>query len=290
MMRRTIAHRMLVWTGLMLVLPGGLLAQRPSDSDLYCAGFYSRQAVGSGLAVIGSEDGGFKNEYANGDYIYLNRGTNALSSPGGQYLLVRPTRDANLKESFPGQHLMVARMGTLYREIARIELKVLHEQTATAQILWACEPVLAGDLAIPLSNRPAPSYKSQWMTDRFAPASGKATGVIASSKDFDQSLGQGKIVYVNLGTNQGVQVGSYLRVFRTPLNSAQNDPYADAARNYPSEPGVTPTPPLTRAEMATLPRSVVGEVLVLSVQEDSATGIISFSRMEVSVGDEVELE
>ena len=38
--------------------------------------------------------------------------------------------------------------------------------------------------------------------------------MIVESKDYQQSAGQGNTVYVNLGTNKGVKVGDYFRVFR----------------------------------------------------------------------------
>ena len=47
---------------------------------------------------------------------------------------------------------------------------------------------------------------------------------------------------------------------------------------------------LTRKELESLPRTVLGEVLILSADEDSSTGIISYSWQDVYVGDGVEIE
>jgi hypothetical protein len=47
---------------------------------------------------------------------------------------------------------------------------------------------------------------------------------------------------------------------------------------------------LTRAELASLPRSVLGEIMLISVEEDSASGIVTFSREDIVLGDMVEIE
>ena len=264
--------------------------QSPTDSDIYCAGFFARQPIAPNLIVLSSEDGGFKNEYVDRDIIYLNKGNQAISAPGGQYIVVRPVKDVNPKEFFIGQRQLISQLGTLYAEIGRIQVRVVHEASATAEVLKTCEPILAGDIAIPFASRPAPPYRAERMMDRFAPASGKATATVVVAKEFQSTLGEGNIVYLNVGKNQGAQVGSYLRIFRS-YAAADQDAFQQAARNYPTEfMGVPVGRKLTPAEVASLPRKVVGEIILLSVEEGSSTGMITFAREEISPGDAAELE
>ncbi|MBI3933632.1 MAG: hypothetical protein HY316_03005 [Acidobacteria bacterium] len=282
---------MMLWTGLFWAGPSRLLAQsRLSQSDLYCAGFFTQRPIETGLFIQGSEDGGFKNEFATGDYVYLSKGRDAITGPGGQYTILRPVKDVNRKEAFAGQRAMLMGLGTLYTEIGRLEVAVLHERSATAKILMACDSITSGDILIPFSARNAPAYKTPHMTDRFAPSSGKATGLIAAAKEYDVWLGEGKIVYLNLGSSQGVQLGSYFHVIRGYLGGG-NMEFASPSRQFPTDFNGTPMGrKLTPAEEATLPREVLGEVTILSVEEGSATGIITYSRSEIAVGDTVELE
>lgn len=290
--------------GLALALPSWIAAQgtrppmaasaaaqmgrAPTESDIYCAGFFAPRSLEADMTVLGSEDGGFKNEFADRDFVYLSKGK--ATAPGGQYMLVRPVKDINPKESFPGQRQFVQRLGTLYAEIARIQVRVVQEGSAAAEVMHACEPVVAGDLAIPLAARPAPPYHSPKVVERFAPSSGKSTGVVVLAKEFRQILGDGQIVYLNVGKKQGAEVGSYLRVFRSYL-SMDRDVFQQMNREYLTEVmGQRLGRKLTRSERASLPRTVLGEVLLLSVGEDSSTGIITFSREEISPGDELELE
>ena len=271
--------------------PTWLAAQSaPTQSDLYCAGFFTRRNIETGLIVQSSEDGGFKNEFHAGDYVYLNHGRDVIANVGGQYAIIRPMKDANLKEAFDGQDMLLRDMGTPYAEIARMEVEVLNDRSATAKILSSCEPVLAGDIAIPFNARSAPAYKTPRITARFAPAATRATGLIAASKYFDRWIGEGKIVYMNLGSAEGLQVGSYLRVVRPYLGGGNAD-FGEAVRAYPIEMnGSKLGRRLTMAEEDSLPREVLGEVMVLSVEDGSATGIVTYSRSEVAVGDGVELE
>ncbi len=98
------------------------------------------------------------------------------------------------------------------------------------------------------------------------------------------------MVYLNVGSGQGARVGSYFRIFRSYVSN-DKDPYQQNTRQYATDvQGMRLGRKLTPQESATLPRTVIGELLVLSVQENSSTGIITYSREEVYPGHEVELE
>jgi len=277
--------------GLALAGSVRLVAQSTlSQSDLSCAGFFTHRTIETGLSILSSEDGGFKNEFATGDYVYLNKGKDVVTVSGGQYTLIRPLTDVNRKEGFAGQRMLLRSLGTYYAEVGRIEVSVVHDQSATAKILMACDTIEVGDIAVPYNASTPPAFKSPHMTDRFAPSTGKATGLIATAKEYDVWLGEGKIVYLNLGSAQGVQVGSYFHVVRSYLGGG-NAEFAAASRSFPTDMnGVQVGRKLTRAEIATMPREVIGEVMILKVEEGSSTGIITYSRSEIGVGDSVELE
>lgn len=265
-------------------------AQAPTDSDMYCAGFFAPQPIAPYLVVLSNEDAGFKNEYVDRDVIYLNKGRQVISAPGGQYLMVRPVKDLNPKEHFPGQRELIAELGTLYAEVGRIQVRVVHEASATAEVLKTCEPIVAGDIAIPLPSRSVPTYRAEKITDRFAAPSGKPTGLVVAAKEFQSTAGEGNIVYLNVGRNQGAAVGSYLRVFR-PYAGGGEEEFQEAAGKFLTEiRGVSIGRTLTTGEVETLPRKVIGEIVLLSVEERSSTGIITFAREEVAPGDSAELE
>lgn len=274
--------------------PATTAAQRagraPTDADVYCAGFFTRRAISPELIVLGGEENGLKFEFGDRDIVYLNKGAEVVKSPGAKYMLLRPMQDVDSTEPFPGQRNLVKRLGTHYAEIARIQVNVVHGASSTAEISHSCEPVEAGDIAVPFSERPAPPYRVAKLSDRFAPASGKATGLIASVKDFQEIAGSANVVYLNLGAKQNVHPGDYLRIFRTYQSPSQYIVEL-GTREYPTEMmGVPIGRKLKPAEIGTLPRNIVGELMVLSVQEESSTGIVTYSWEDIYPGDQVEIE
>ena len=93
--------------------------------------------------------------------------------------------------------------------------------------------------------------KSPKETDRFALSSEKTLVAMVASKEFNRTLGEGRIGYVNIGWGSA--------------------------------------PPLTDEQRATLPREILGEMVVLSARPGSATALIIYSRKVVIVGDGVKL-
>lgn len=110
--------------------------------------------------------------------------------------------------------------------------------------------------------------------------------MVVTTKDFGTVSGVGSIVYVNLGSAQGVQVGDYFRVFRyqgTHLDIAyQIRDMAYKAYGFGSTP--------VAYQWDNLPRQVLGEGIVLRTGPNSSTVMLTTSREEIYVGDYVELK
>ena len=271
--------------------PMRLAAQKaPTQAEANCAGFFTKKAIDTSLVVAASEEVGYKNEFTATDYVYLNKGKDAISGSGGQYLIIRPVRDVNRQEVFPGQLKVVQSLGTLYSEIGRVEIAQVHERSATAHIIYSCESMNTGDIAIPYDVEPISDYKPSKFTDRWAAPSGKAVGLIVASKDFDHWVGESRAIYVNLGSSQGLQRGSYLRIVRA-YKGGGNMAFSETVNEFPTDMDrQTMARKLSPAEEATMPWEILGEAMVLSTDEGSATAIITYTRAEVAVGDSVELE
>ena len=143
-----------------------------------------------------------------------------------------------------------------------------------------------GDILQPYQDRPAPPYKDPAAFDHFAPVSGKPVAMLVVGKDYSQSYGKLSPVYVNLGSNQGVKVGDYFRIFRYQGSLAETVPQAKGYQYAVYGFGSAPT----RYEWNELPREVLGEGIVINVSRNSSTMVITFSSAEVYAGDYVEVE
>jgi len=254
---------------LMVVFSHPGMAQDPqsaptsvSYSETYCSGFVGEGEVTRVGEVLGAEEGMKKNELAAGDLIYLGNGTMSNYQRGQEVFIIRPLRS-------------IRNVGTLFDDIAHARIVDVHENVLVGEITFSCQSVNAGDWVIPPQSRLSPPEGPAGPLDRFAPSTGKAEGRIIDSKLLMLQLGQGSVVYLNVGTNQGVQVGATMRIFRPASEGSVNDFNRDVYRKA--------------ARAARFPRQILGDCVVLHAEENSSTAIITKSREEMTVGDRVEL-
>jgi hypothetical protein len=168
-----------------------------------------------------------------------------------------------------------------------------------AQVEFSCDSILAGDIAIPFAEKTPVAYHPPVKFDRFAPPTGKLSGRIVMAKDFDNIVGTGMKVYMNVGANQGVKVGDYFRAVRSytadrqnPVDSLSFDapigedtqkkqPTFHTFGNWGTKHGVV-------LDESQLPRRAVGEIVVIGVTPTTATGMVTFALEDVHTGDGVE--
>jgi len=261
----------------------------PSYREVYCAGFISDRVIPQDLFVVAGDEGGLKSVYTERDVVYMNRGAGFVVNPGGQYILVRKLTDAVDAEVFDGQRAMMKKLGTVYAEVGRIKVTIVHQQTVTAEVIQACQELQPGDIAIPFNQRTVPQVTDTTF-DRFAPPSGKNQGIIVNAKEYVAVIGAGDIAYLNIGSKQGVAVGQAYRIYR-PYVSDLSDP----VRRHNEEKlthlrGMRQQYRLTREQKMALPRDILGQLVILTVEGNTATGIITLAGSEIYVGDEVEMQ
>jgi hypothetical protein len=271
--------------------------QTPTNADLYCAGFISKQLLPNANFVAGGLQTPNTTKFVNGEMIYLSGGG---YQAGQRYTILRELRDPNQYELFQGQHSLINSAGQPYAELARVRIVDTRSKTAIAEIEFSCDPVVPGDIAVPFTERPAISFHTPLRFDRFAPANGKLSGRIVMAKDFDSELGTGMKVYMNVGSGQGVKAGDYFRAVRSytadlkdPVDSLsfKASTAEDTQKQQPSyEPNFLTRSKGPAIHVADLPRRAVGEIVVINTTPTTATGMIVFALEDVHVGDSVELD
>jgi hypothetical protein len=186
---------------------------------------------------------------------------------------------------FKYQAMLSRAMGTRYADIGRLRIVHVDGKTSTAQVDVSCDLMQRGDRVRRFAARPVPQFHDVKF-DVFAAPSGKKMAMVVTAKDFMVLNGAGRIVYVNLGSSQGVRIGDYFRMFRyqgTHIETAyQVRTMAYKAYGFGSTP--------VAYEWDNLPRQVLGEGIVLRTGPNSSTVLLTTAREEIYIGDYVELE
>jgi hypothetical protein len=271
--------------------------QTPTHADLYCAGFITKESVSNANFVAGGLHTANTTKFVIGDMIYL--AGNGYQS-GQEYTILRALQDPNKYELFAGQNALIKASGQPYAELGRVKIIDTRSKSAVAEVEFSCDAIVPGDVAVPFAEKPTVSFHPPLRFDRFAPSNGKASGRIVMAKDFDTVVGTGQKVYMNVGASQGVKVGDYFRAVRSyeadlkdPVDSLSfKASTTEVTQKYPPsiEPKFMSHSRGQVIRVADLPRRAVGEIVVISATDTTATGMIVFALEDVHVGDGVELD
>jgi hypothetical protein len=185
-----------------------------------------------------------------GDVIYLSQGRNQGIQAGDLFTVIRETREVKHPESS-------RRIGTFIRRLGRVRVMVAQEETATAVIETACEDVRHSDELVPFEEIPIPEMESMPPFDRYdAEPSGRQIGWIVAVADDRVSVATDHIIQTDLGMASGVNPGDVLTIYRDQVD---------------------------------LPRILIGQAVILTVEPLSSTAKIMNSVRECGVGDKVEV-
>ena len=269
---------------------------KPTRSDLYCSGFLGKPIQTHANFVAGGLDSPFTTQFGSGEAIFLN-GKYEL---GQEYTIVRELKDPNRYELYPGQWAAIKAAGQPYAELGFVKIVDTRNKMAVAHVEFACDTILPGDFAIPYVDKSAIEFHPPMRVDRFAPANGQLSGRIILANEFDSELGTGRKVYLNIGANQGLKVGDYLKAVRS-YDATAHDSVDKLSFKAPSldpmqlhkpsvEQGLLNRTNGPEIHIAEMPRRVVGEIVILGTTPTTSTGMIVYALETVRLGDRVELD
>ncbi len=279
------------YLGLVIVLAAGVAAAQqaprtPNTTDIYCSGIVTNENVPYDTYLISGEQSNYKIVFSQGDLVYVNKGSDQSVKVGDEFLVSRPMKDPLLVKWFSWQPGLLRAMGRTYADMGRLRVVNVQPKVSIAEVVFACDYMQRGDVVRPFAERPVPPFKDSAKFDRFAPVSGKSTAMVVTTKNFGQEAGTNSVVYINLGSGQGVKVGDYFRIFRYQGVNHETafQVYGTAYKIY----GFGSAP--ARYKWDDLPREILGEGIVVRVAPNASTVLITFSLREIYVGDYVELE
>lgn len=272
------------------------VARTPTSDEIYCPGGVSSEAVPRETYIITGEDSDTRVTFTEGNYVYVNKGSSQGVKVGDRFSVMRSVFDWTEIDWSEWQSEILRKLGTVWQDEGRLRVVVTQANVSIAQIEHSCNYMQRGDIVLPFRERPVPPLKSEDHFDRFAPPSGKPAAMVVAAKNFQSMMGNGDLMYVNLGAAQGVKVGDYFRIFRyngTQHETAyQNRRWAFNAgadmEFYGKQYGYGSVP--LKYKWDNVPRQVMGEGIVVRTSQNSATVLVTFVLGPCYAGDYVELE
>jgi hypothetical protein len=277
-------------------------------SNLYCAGYISKNPIVESPEVVGGEQEQEQYTYKQGDFIYLNAGAQQGVKVDDRYSVTRPRGRVRSPFSRKGD------LGIYVEELGAVRVVNVKPQVSVAVVESNCENILLGDLLVPSQTRVAPDERDEPVLDRFRDPNGKATGRIVRARDGQELVTRDQIIYIDLGAEDGVKAGDYLTVYRplgggrvalfdeTEIARAEDmgfeslrfrggkfDNQAPRKTGADATGKIATTPEVKKRRPQDL-RKIVGEVTILSVHNSTATAVITRAVQEINTGDYVELQ
>ncbi len=263
------------------------LQEGPSYSDRYCSGFLAEKHVPKLAEVVGGWNTPDQARFVSRDYVYL---TGSNFQPGARYTVVREVEDPYLYEMYVGQQRLLHHTGHMYADVGQVRVVQVQGRTAITEVELSCEDMMPGDIALPFVARPEIKYRKPHAFDRFAPANGKLMGQIVMARWFDNQVATGNKVYLDVGADQGVKPGDYLRVVRRYEDYYKVDVDALSFNAVMDDTTYADLGKITTAHLKEFPRMNLGEMVVLSVTPHTSVAMITSALQTMHLGDRVEME
>jgi hypothetical protein len=234
-----------------------------TEADIYCYGYIGDPNESMPNYVSSHEDVELKylpraepemsSIAAPGDLIYVTGGSATGLVAGETYIAVQP--EELIMHPATGEVL-----GRQYNYVG--QLRILCTDTmpglSRAIVIEACREINVGVRLKPMPQLPIPIARVPELPAWCDPPSGRTTGYIVDSREWDLGLVEGVLVQIDLGADNQIEPGDFLTVFRPSPRSDQ-------------------------------PRIVLGEVGILTTQAKTATAVIVRARRDMAIGDQVEL-
>ncbi len=259
-----------------LILSSWLVAAE-EQNHVSCIGLLTREAVEPELLIVGARQERYRQRFGPGDVVRLSAGSQGGIKIGDELVILRRMGKIRLSDN------SLEPPATYIAEIGTLRVIDVAGSSAEAEITRSCDTVLIGDFLLPPSQRllagadgnPRPVTRRQGVS-----------GKIVLARNDQRLIGQGDIVYVNLGRSSGIAAGDRLLVYRDRdgfgPGGLGND--STVATVY-SHDGLS----AKAAKQRTARPRIIGELLVLRVSQDAAAARVDKSSEEMLVGDRVVL-
>lgn len=274
MRRKTLANFSGVLSVLFLAgLAAPLRAQTPdapqpmgAEADVNCFGYVGPENEAFSGSVVSGDAVYEQSAFSTQDVIYAdNRGIRA----GDDYWLLAPRDEVfDIPDGQP--------IGRFTQYIGKAHALCVRDQIAILEITSACADVPIGTMLKPFDPIPVPLARRTPTLNNCDDPSGKKVGTIVFSRDGIESLSDGTDVIIDIGADAGLSPGDFLTIFRYAIPHTFDIDFNGELRSYQA--AIAP------------PRTVLGELAVLTVGDRTATAQIVSMSHAMQVGDLVEIK
>ncbi len=271
------------------VLPANIVQKgvAATYTDVYCAGWMSPTDVPNANYVLAGEESPNTARFVKNDSIFL---AGSGWQEGQRVAIARRVKDPNYYMIYSGQVSELKKAGKLFFDMGQATVTFVQGNTAVAHVDFSCDAIVPGDLVMPFKERALVDFHTRpFAFQHFVSLKGATTGRVILSRDFDVYMGEGKKFYVNIGTNQGLKAGDYLRLYRgyaknefdpADRESLETLSYDD---DQDKEPGTNPK------RYSEIPKHSLGEAIVLITTPTTATAMVTYAAEDIQIGDHFEV-
>ncbi|HET9793641.1 MAG TPA: hypothetical protein VFS34_04190 [Thermoanaerobaculia bacterium] len=275
MRRKSLAN----FSGVLSVLVlAGLGAARLSAQSVDAPQPMGAEADVNCFGYVGPENEPFSGMLVSGDAVYEQSAfsfqdvvyaTNGGIRAGDDYWLLAPRDEVfDIPNGRP--------IGRFTQYIGKAHALCVKDQVAILEITSACTDVPIGTMLKPFDPIPVPLARRTPSLNNCDEPSGKQVGTIVFSRDGIETLSDGTDVIIDIGADAGLAPGDFLTIFRYAVPHQYDIDFNGELRSY-------------KADIAP-PRTVLGELAVLTVGDHTATAQIITMSHAMQVGDLVEVK
>ncbi len=223
-----------------------------SSAEIYCFGRLIQDESIFSFSINSAERIQFQDHYSEADVVYIDGGAEQGIKAGDRFFILH-------RHNMVRHPISNSPLGHVYPYVGQLKILCAKENSSIAEITFACDPISLGDVLLPFRPIPVPLVIAPDPTDRCDDPNGKPTGYVIHNKDFLSMTAAGQVLMVDLGEAEGLYPGQFATIFRdNPVEG--------------------------------MPRLIVGEIGILTVEETYSTAIITRGWSPIIVGDRVELK
>jgi LysM repeat protein len=186
------------------------------------------------------------------DVVYTDIGTSLGAKSGDNYSIFKQMKAVYHPKTYDFLGYKILSLGTL-------KLTDMEEKSSRATITQSYLEISSGSLLMP--------YRDKRREITLKASDRELHGLIIDTRMGNLITGEADVVYLDLGTAQGVQVGNMLYVVKD----------------------VKPDSRYVNRDVGSLPKEVIGAVVVVETGEKTSTALVVKSADVIHIGDQVQL-